>query len=244
MFSLKHCFALTFCALCQIAAAQIAPGAPADFGTIKEAEGPKSIRIYVTNVGTEPTALLKVKPTCGCTAVSFMEEKFEPGDSAWIDLTYDPSRRPGRFEKGVKVYPVNGDMIRIPITGVVLATPETVSTIFPIDASPLHLTEKTLISPVPLDKEPRKFYIDVYNSGQEDATYSLLSQDEAVTTHILGNPLPPGERGLITITVDPKKEERTGKLEYSLQLTTGSGSSCSESNTPGLPVEIKIITEK
>lgn len=219
-------------------------GETADFGMIKETDGPKTIRIYVKNSGTEPTAIKRVRPTCGCTAATFMQEEFAPGSSAWIDLTYDPSRRPGHFEKGVKVFPVDGEMIRIPISGTVLASPQTIAAMYPVDAGLLHLSEKTLMTLSPLGKEERTLYIDVYNSGDTPVWFALDADSDAVTTQDFGMPIGSGEKGLIGVYINPAKETRTGKLEYTLQLYTSSEGPVDTSDTPGEGFEIKVFSEK
>lgn len=204
------------------------------FGAIREADGPKSVRMYVRNVSDTPTSILKVRPTCGCTAADFDKEEIQPGDSARIELTYDPARRPGRFEKGVRIYPVEGDMIRVPIEGVVFASPSTIESMFPADAGGgLHLSESTLMTLKPLDDAERTLWIDTYNGGESTVTVKLESSDAAMTAASFPEELPPGERGLIGVYIHPLKERRQGAIEYTLLINSG-----------GEPYPVKILTEK
>lgn len=198
-----------------------------DFGTIREAEGPKTVRMYVRNDGDRPTAILKVRPTCGCTAADFMKEEIAPGDSAWIDLTYDPERRPGAFLKAVKIYPTDseedpgstsGKMIRVTIAGTVFASPETIASMFPIDAGELHLSADTLMTLSPLRLEKRTLWLDVYNSGDQPVWVSMETDSPAITYEAFPTPVLPGEKGMIGVHIDPIKEKRTGKIEYELTL--------------------------
>lgn len=212
------------------------------FGSIFEAEGPKTVRMHVKNTTQEPTAILKVRPTCGCTAADFMKEEIAPGDSAWIDLTYDPERRPGRFEKGVKIYPVEGEMIRVPISGVVFSSPETISAMFPVESSLLHLSENTLMTLSPLAEEKRTLWLDVYNSGPKPVWIRLESDSDALTAQPFPSPVPPGEKGMVGIYIDPAKENRSGRLEYRLLLHESEEGPDSTDATP--PCEIKIYSEK
>lgn len=193
-------------------------GGTAHFGLIREADGPKTIRIYLRNDTTVAEAILKVRPTCGCTAASFQSDPVAPGDSAWIDLTYDPRRRPGRFEKAVKIYPSEGEMIRIPIAGTVVASEQTIAQLFPVDAGLLHLSESTLLTLSPLDKERRSLYVDIYNSGSEPVLMRLEGEAEAIDTEPFPDMLGPGEKGFIGVYIDPAKEPRSGRLEYPMRL--------------------------
>lgn len=238
----KPITSLLFAAMALSALARISPVQPSvDFGLISEADGPVTVRTYVRNIGNQPEVILKVHPTCGCTAADFYREEFAPGDSAWIDLTYDPSGRPGKFEKGVKIYPVDGEMLRLPVTGVVLASPETIESRFPADGGLLHLSKKTLMTLSPLTQEMRSLYIDTYNSGAQPVWVLLESDDEAVSTRQFPEIVPPGEKGLTGIYIHPYKEKRTGKIEYTLRLYT---SLSHDTLKDSEPVEIKVYTEK
>lgn len=211
------------------------------FGRIYEADGPKTVRAFVRNEGATPVALLKVRPTCGCTAADFMKEEVAPGDSAWIDLTYDPVRRPGYFEKSVKIYPTEGDMVRVAITGTVFASPETAESMFPVDAGALRLSQSTLMTLSPMGTDQRTLYIDAYNADDSPVWLRLESDSEAVDTQPFPSPLPPGEKGLIGVYIDPRKEPRSGKLEYNLLLHTADNPGFSPSTQP---FPIKLYSEK
>lgn len=212
-------------------------GGKADFGYIREADGPKTIRIYMVNDGDKPEALLKVRPSCGCTAASFGKEEVAPGDSVWIDLTYDPTRRPGAFEKSVRVYPVGAEVTRIPIVGTVVSSPETVAQFFPVDAGLLHLSDSTLMTLSPLADEQRSLYIDVYNSGDAPVYLKLESGYDAVETQPFPSPLPPGEKGLIGVYINPWKEEAQGKITYNLGLHTALSPDSLDS-APSFPITV------
>ena len=215
----------------------------ADFGNIRESEGLKTLRVFVRNDGSSRNAILKVRPTCGCTAADFQQEPIAPGDSAWIDLTYDPSRRPGRFEKAVKIYPLEGEMTRLPIEGVVFSSPETVESMYPIDAGLLNLTERTLMTLSPLSTEVRTLWIDDYNSGDSPVWIRLESDSEAVSSQPFPSPVMPGERGMIGVYIDPALEHRTGQIEYTLHLYL-SDKPLAEGTPLPEPFIIKVFTEK
>lgn len=190
------------------------------FGTFREADGPVSKRVYVTNTSPRTLSILKVRPTCGCTAADFQKDPVAPGDSAWIDLSYNPYRRPGHFEKGVKVYPSEGEMIRIPITGTVIASDETIAHMYPSQAGLLNISEKEFMPLVPVDNDNKTIYADIYNSTSSPVWTIVDTGTPAVETETFPSPVPPGEKGLIGIYLRPEKEQRTGPIEYTLLLYT------------------------
>lgn len=191
-----------------------------DFGTIRETDGPKTVRFYVRNVGDEPASILNVRPTCGCTGARFQEEEFAPGDSAWIELTYDPARRPGSFSKSVRILPVGGGMLRLPICGRVVASPETVGLMFPVEAGLLNLSEKTVMGTSTLKDREEPFWVDTYNTRDYPVDIILETDSEAVRAYPYPYTLQPGDRGSIGIYVDPRKESRKGRVGYTVRLLT------------------------
>lgn len=208
------------------------------FGLIAETDGPASQRAYVVNDGKKPLRLERVSPTCGCTAVSFMKEEILPGDSAWIDLTYNPYRRPGHFEKAVKVYPSEGEMIRLPIEGTVKASPETLDNMYPATVGRLRTSETLLMPAGVLAQKERTVYIDVYNAGDQDATVSITEDYPAIEWQSFPAVIPPYNKGIVGIYINPAKEERRGDLEYEMLINDGEGDGSAELNS--LPVKILI----
>ena len=74
-----------------------------DFGMIREEGGKVTARFNFTNVGTEDLVLKSVRPGCGCTAANYTKTAIAPGERGYIDATYNPSGRPGSFNKNIKV---------------------------------------------------------------------------------------------------------------------------------------------
>lgn len=226
---------------CFLASAQLALcGESVNFGIIREADGMKTATAYVKNVSESPVFLLKVKPTCGCTAADFPRESILPGDSACITLTYNPLRRPGRFNKEVKVFPSDGEMIRIPIHGTVIASESTLNQLYPDKAGPLRLSESTLMPLRALTTEPRKMVAGFYNTASEPLAVQVSCDSPAVEVEFYPDIVGAGEKGVIEVTVNPLKEEAKGKKEYNLQLRSApEGSDIGQA----LPTELKVLVE-
>ena len=74
-----------------------------EFGDIHEEGGKVTARFSFKNVGDSALILTKVKPGCGCTAANYTKEAVQPGQTGFIDATYDPWGRPGQFNKNIKV---------------------------------------------------------------------------------------------------------------------------------------------
>lgn len=228
--------ALRFAALCSLslpAFAQLAStSGTVNFGDIREDDGPKTVRTFVRNEGTDSVSIVQVRPTCGCTAANFEKVMMAPGDSAWIELTYNPYRRPGRFEKAVKVYPSSGEMIRIPIEGTVFASAETLDRIYPSDGGLLRLAESTLMPPNPVGCEKVTLYIDFYNPNDFAVVPSIETDGESISWESFPPEVSPGEKGMIGIYYDPLRESRSGRIEYVMTLRATSSIDATTSSTP------------
>lgn len=74
-----------------------------EFGDIHEEAGKVTARFTFKNVGDSALVLTRVKPGCGCTAANYTKEPIAPGQTGFIDATYDPWGRPGQFNKNIKV---------------------------------------------------------------------------------------------------------------------------------------------
>lgn len=221
--------------------AQIAPTVPVvDFGLIREADGPAPYRLYVVNIDSVPVAIKRVATSCGCTAASFMQEYFAPGDSAWIDISFNPSFRPGRFEKVIKVFPSTGEMLRIPVTGIVDAEEATVRELFPVDGGLLHLSEKQFVSFKPTDEEQRNIYIDVYNNNDFPVWIEVENDDTAFSWFTDINPLPAKDKSLILLNINPRREKRKDITEYKANLYTSASEADMKS---AAPVELKVLID-
>ena len=67
-------------------------------------EGEKVTRRFsFTNTGTGDLLIERLQPTCGCTAAAGSTNPVRPGESGYIDLTYDSRGKIGHAFKDVKV---------------------------------------------------------------------------------------------------------------------------------------------
>ena len=73
-----------------------------DFGNV--IEGVKvAYKFKFTNVGGSDLIINQVKTSCGCTVSRFPKEAIKPGESNFIELTFDSYRRKGFNHKNATV---------------------------------------------------------------------------------------------------------------------------------------------
>lgn len=92
-----------------------------DFGVIKENNGAVSHEFEFTNTGDGNLLILKATAECGCTRPTFPEKPVAPGKKGKLKVTYNPSGRPGGFDKVVTVT-TNGSprKVRLKVRGTVV----------------------------------------------------------------------------------------------------------------------------
>ena len=111
-----------------------------DFGKINEADGRVTTVFTFKNEGMAPLVLSNVRASCGCTTPKWTREPIEPGQSGEITVTYNPSGRPGRFQKTVTVTSnATEPTFKLQIKGEVIPKPAK-----PVDQYPIKMGELSL----------------------------------------------------------------------------------------------------
>ena len=75
-----------------------------NFGTIKEEMGAVTTQFEFTNKGDSPLIIQRVAASCGCTTPSYTREPILAGKKGVITVQYSTVRRPGAFNKTIRVY--------------------------------------------------------------------------------------------------------------------------------------------
>ena len=75
-----------------------------NFGTIKEEMGAVTTQFEFTNKGDSHLIIQRVAASCGCTTPSYTREPILPGKDGVITVQYSTVRRPGAFNKTIRVY--------------------------------------------------------------------------------------------------------------------------------------------
>jgi hypothetical protein len=74
-----------------------------DFGDIAEARGRVQHRFLLSNHTEHPVVILSAYTGCGCTVAAYPKRPIAVGERVAIVVTFDPTNRPGYFEKKVTV---------------------------------------------------------------------------------------------------------------------------------------------
>lgn len=75
-----------------------------DFGDIVEKDGKVSHTFRIENTGDAPLVITNVIAACGCTEPEWTKSPIAAGKTGKVTVTYNPDKRPGAFEKTIRVY--------------------------------------------------------------------------------------------------------------------------------------------
>lgn len=195
-----------------------------DFGTINEVDGDVTHTFRFKNEGENPLVVYSVGTSCGCTSPRFSKEPVMPGKEGEVAVTFDPTNRPGAFEKVVTVFANDTrKSIRLVVAGEVVPRPKKLQDDYPYHiASGLRIASKTQ----ELGTMPRgravTYTMGVANGGKEAFTLGVAAAGlpDYVTVKPRKTRLEPQERSEVVITVDgaAKSADVWGKQNWTFKF--------------------------
>lgn len=188
-----------------------------DFGLFKEIGGPKTGISHFVNTGTDTIAIFSVRPSCGCTSADFTRTPVAPGDTAFVSYTYDPTMRPGRFEKSVRVQLSDGSKHNIIITGNVLGTPESLESLYPLDAGTLRFSDRVIsFGETVRGRAPVKF-VNAYVFSTDSIVPVLKSDSPVLSVTPSVAKTGPGDVVTFTLTLNTALSDLYGPVQFEAQ---------------------------
>lgn len=178
-----------------------------DFGKINEADGRVTTIFTFKNEGMAPLVLSNVRASCGCTTPKWTREPIEPGQTGEITVTYNPSGRPGRFQKTVTVTSnAEEATTKLYIKGEVIPKPTKPTDEYPIKMGEVSLKRKSINFGSILQGNSKQVEIEYANQTDQPITVAILMNEK--DSYI---------KNQVTLeTVEPKQ---TGKILFSLHTT-------------------------
>lgn len=214
-----------------------------DFGTWREAEGPRQGFARFVNRGSEAVTIRRVRPSCGCTNVDWPETPIAPGDTATVRFSYNPAGRPGKFGKTVKVYLSDSDTPKfIRITGTVIGTVNSLADKYPVAVGQMRLSERTVDFGDVVHGKSKHTYISAYNASEQPMQITLRAnsgEEYPMPDYVTMTPgtVPPGQVQTISVYLNTAQAETLGPLQST--YTYCAGDDCTE-----LTVKVNIVPDR
>lgn len=205
-----------------------------DFGVIKEAEGVSSREISFVNSGDEDISIVRVRTSCGCTTTGFPKEVIAPGDTASMTVTYDPTGRPGKFEKKVTVYFSSEDIDTqsFKIHGVVIGTDATMRRRYPVDGGELKLRSDIVAFGTVNKSRLKSDFVEIYNATVDTLNPMWSDIPEYISVNPREGRVAPGEQRVYNVMINGLKAPVYGLLVDSMYI---------RATESGKPVKIELI---
>lgn len=190
-----------------------------NFGQIKEGGGNVTHKFEFTNVGGSPLVINDVKASCGCTTPSWTRKPIMPGKKGYVNVTFNPSNRPGDFNKSIVVR-TNGtkNITVLRIKGSVKPKERTIADRYPTKMGDLRLKSNHLPFVKVKHTTPKVDSVPIVNTSEELMRVSFSSVPEYLEIKTKPEALKPGEEGVIWGQINPKKLNDWGFIVERLRV--------------------------
>lgn len=166
-----------------------------------EQDGKVTCHLRVVNTGTDPLLIVKAQAGCGCTAVTYPETPIQPGDTAAIGITYNPSGRPGQFTKQVLI--ISNTTPRrtiLEISGNVIPTAATLDKQYPLQAGALRISQPSLPMGEITRGKNKTEYMSAYNASTDTVLVSVMGFNKPhLRLAIVPDTVPPARVTAMTV---------------------------------------------
>ncbi len=171
-----------------------------DFGVFKEQDGKVNCAMRLVNTGTEPLMIVKVQVGCGCTAIDYPQSPIQPGDTATVRMTYNPSGRPGEFTKQALIF-TNTTSKRsiLEITGNVIPTAATLDKQYPVKAGSLLISQPSIPFGELNRGENKTLYLSAYNASTDTIVVTVDGALPHLKPAIVPDTVPPARVTALTV---------------------------------------------
>lgn len=195
-----------------------------DFGAFDEDTKEKLADFKFVNIGSEPVSIVSVTASCGCTVPEYGKEPVAPGDTATIVVKYDPTGRPGRFQKHIFVRTSDSpERFRLFIKGTVIGSPETINGRYPVSVGQLKLRTGAAMMGRVFHGHPKTTYIDGYNQSDDTIRPAVTAVPEYLSVAVTPEAVAPGDMMNFEVKFKGDAKGRWGMVNDSIMIAANPG---------------------
>jgi hypothetical protein len=182
-----------------------------DFGVVKEEDGKIKYDFQFTNTGGKPLIISDVKASCGCTSPAWSKEPILPGKTGFVSATYDPTNRPGPFNKSLTVISnaTNPNMI-LYIKGEVTAKPQTLEDVYRYSMGDIRLVSNHVSFAQVLKGKTSIQEMEIINVSEKPVKISFSKVPSHIVIKAIPEMLNPNEKGKIEVSYNSDLKDEWG----------------------------------
>lgn len=194
-----------------------------DFGDIQEKDGKVSCVFKYQNTGKTPLVINNVQASCGCTTPNWTRKPVKGGDYGEIKVTYDPTNRPGTFNKTITVNSNSEKTTTIlRISGRVLQRPKTIEDDYPVVMDSLRLENNHIPFTKIKPNETKTAELKVVNTSSVSVTPTFINVPGHVKIESRPATIAPGQKAVIVATYDAALKNDWGYVSDRVYVIFGS----------------------
>lgn len=204
-----------------------------DFGAIAEADGVAQGQLRFVNIGDTPIAVTGVHTSCGCTTASLPKDEIAPGDTASIAVNYDPTGRPGKFEKKVTVTFSDGlPKASLRIHGVVIGTTKTLQRRYPVDAGVMKLNNSIIPFGDVKKSAAKSDFLEIYNASRDTLHPVWSGLPDYISVAPIDGEVAPGQQMVFNLMFSGYRCPEYGLVTDSIFIAPAAGAA---------PTKIEVV---
>lgn len=189
-----------------------------NFNILKEVDGKVNYDFVFINKGKIPVIIKKVKSTCGCMSPNWTKHPVLPGKKGFIRATFDPTNRPGNFDKTITVFTNAKRPIRVlRIMGKVIPKRKTVLDNYPYELpSGLRMIFDHISIRAVKEDSKKKIEIPVFNNHGKDLNIKFVNIPSYIKLKMIPDVLKVKGKGKILAEYDAKLKNDIGLVKENI----------------------------
>lgn len=191
-----------------------------DFGAFNEDDGNVSYTFKYVNSGDCPLTIVCARTSCGCTTPKYSHTPIAPGDSGIVTVTFNPTGRPGRFNKKINItFNEINTPIALSIKGSVIGSEESIATQYPIAVSSnIRLSRPAVIFGQVKKGSTRSVTINAYNTSVDTIYPKTNALPPYLSATIVPDTVAPAEQFAIICYFKSAQCDEYGFISDSIPL--------------------------
>lgn len=207
-----------------------------NFGAFDEDDGRVPCSFSFINMGPDDISIKNVRPQCGCTTTTYTREVIAPGDTGVINAEFNPTGRPGSFNKTASVLFSDGTRGQVTLRGVVIGSSNTLRSRYPVEAGKMKMRGDQVSFGTVYKGRGKTSFFEVYNASTDSVPLHIGNVPSYVRVKPSVDPVPPGEQSILAVTLSPGQKTLYGILTDSMTVAMG--------DSPVATVGLQAIVEE